>query len=422
MDILNMKYLLTRFDRQVWTLFGGEMVNVFGTSLVMTFLSIYMYEHMGMTMTEVGIAVFLSSILGAAAAYLGGSLCDSYGRKKMLIIGLVLQIVAYIVLSLAMDSGVEYLLFVCALSFSNIIGGLYRSVPEVMVADVVKQEDRVEAYGLLRIGANLGWVVGPVLGGFCLLFLSYPLMFYITALTTFIYLLIALFLLRDTMPSGQKDRLKLRDIVQVASDKPFLLFCLINLLMTIPYQQMYTLFSVYSSAYVHLNEFWIGVLFAESGFLVVLFQFFISMKVKDHKMTAALACAAVVFAAGFGMLSLSTFVILPFIGIGIMTLGEMIWSPANSTMQANMSPESHRGRYFGFAALFSSVGFAVGPLFGGVLKDSMNNNVPAMWIVVSGMFVVCAAGFLMLGRFIPAKANNDKKEKPQKKMEAPIEA
>ncbi len=258
MDILNIRYLSTRFDRQVWTLFGGEMINVFGTSLVMTFLSIYMYEHMGMTMTEVGLAVFCSSILGAGAAYVGGSLCDSYGRKKMLIIGLGLQIIAYIVLSMAMESSVPYLLFVGALSFSNIIGGLYRSVPEVMVADVVRQEDRVEAYGLLRIGANLGWVVGPVIGGLCLLFVSYPLMFYITAITTFVYLLIALFLLHDTMPSGPKDRLSLGDIVLIAKDTPFMLFCVINLLMTIPYQQMYTLFSVYSSAYVHLNEFWVG--------------------------------------------------------------------------------------------------------------------------------------------------------------------
>lgn len=414
MDILNIKYLLTRFDRQVWTLFGGEMINVFGTSLVMTFLSIYMYEHMGMTMTEVGMAVFCSSILGAAAAYVGGSLCDSYGRKKMLIIGLGLQIIAYIVLSKAMESSVPYLLFVGALSFSNIIGGLYRSVPEVMVADVVKQEDRVEAYGLLRIGANLGWVIGPVLGGLCLLYVSYPLMFYITAITTFVYLLIALFLLHDTMPTGQKDRLKPGDIVLIAKDTPFMLFCVINLLMTIPYQQMYTLFSVYSSAYVHLNEFWVGVLFAESGFLVVLFQFFISTKVRNYKMTSALASAAVVFAIGFALLSTSTLFILPFICMAIITLGEMIWSPASSTIQANMSPGSHRGRYFGFAALFSSIGFAVGPLFGGVLKDSLNNNVPSMWGVVAGMFVVCAIGFLLLKRFIPAKANNDVQKEDQK--------
>ncbi len=419
MDILNIKYLSTRFDRQVWTLFGGEMINVFGTSLVMTFLSIYMYEHMGLTMTQVGLAVFFSAILGAAAAYLGGSLCDSYGRKLMLIIGLGLQIIAYIVLSMAMESSVPYLMFVGALSFSNIIGGLYRSVPEVMVADVVKQEDRVEAYGLLRIGANLGWVVGPVLGGVCLLFVSYPLMFYITAITTFAYLLIALFLLHDTMPSGPKDRLKLSDIVLIAKDTPFMLFCVINLLMTIPYQQMYTLFSVYSSAYVHLNEFWIGVMFAESGLLVVLFQFFISTKVRDHKMTSALALAAVVFASGFALLSTSTIFILPFICMAILTLGEMIWSPASSTMQANMSPGSHRGRYFGFAALFSSAGFAIGPLFGGVLKDSLNNNVPSMWAVIAGMFIVVAAGFLLLRRFIPAKANNDV-QKEAKKIEVMI--
>jgi MFS family permease len=420
--LAGVRSFISKFDRQVWGLFGAAIIGVMGSSLVMTFMSIYMYENLGMSMTQVGIADFITTIVGAGAAYAGGAACDAYGRKKLLVAGLSLQILSYLLISIAIDTQVAIPLFILALAFNSFNGGLYRAIPDVMVADVVEPGRLVEAYGLLRIGSNLGWVVGPVLGGAFLIFTSYGNLFYITALTTFAYLTIAIFLLRDTRPKVKPERFRPEDIVTVASDRPFLLFCLLSLFMLIPYQQMYTLFSVYSSSYVGLDKFSIGVLFALSGLMVAFLQYYISTKVSRHRMTTALACSAIVFALGFGMLSLSTAFFMPFIGMAIITFAEMIWAPAGSTLQANLSPESMRGRYFGFNGLTSNIGWAVGPLFGGVLKDSMNNNVPMMWAVVGAMFVICAIGFIGLKRFIPGKADSSKNIEKEKEMETPITA
>jgi len=396
---------ISRFERQVWGLFGAAIIGVMGTSLVMTFLSIYMYENLGMSMTQVGIADFITAIVGAGAAYIGGAACDLYGRKKILTVGLVLQILSYLLISLSIDARAAIPLFVLALAFNSFNGSLYRTIPDVMVADVVQPDKRVEAYGLLRIGSNMGWVIGPVLGGAFLMFTSYANLFYITALTTFAYLLIAIFVLRDTRPKAPPERLKLKDIAVVAADRPFLMFCGLMLFMTIPYQQMYTLFSVYSSSYVGLDKFWIGVLFALSGSMVALFQYYISTKVSRHRMTAALAFSAVVFALGFGMLSLSTAFIMPFMAMAVITFAEMVWAPAGSALQANLSPEHMRGRYFGFNGLTGNVGWAIGPLFGGLLKDAMNHSVPSMWLVIGAMFLVCTVGFIGLGRIVSKEAN-----------------
>lgn len=400
-----LKQSLTYFDRQIWTLFAANIINVLGTSLINTFLAIYMYEQMGIPMTQVGIGLFVAALIGAIAAYLGGSLSDSVGRKTILITGLGLQVVVYLLFSYAIDAKLAFPFMVLVMSLNALVGSLYRSIPDVMVADVVQPSKRVEAYGLLRIGANLGWVVGPVLGGFLLLFLPYSSVFYITALTTFTYLLIAIFLLRDTRPTAVKPKLSLQDVKMIVGDKPFLFYCILSLCMVVPYQQMYTLLSVYSSSYVGLNEFWVGVIFAESGLIVVLFQFIVSARVKNYRMTTALAVCSLVFAAGFALLASSTAVFLPFLATAILTLAEMIWAPAGSTLQANLAPEASRGRYFGFSSLFTSLGYAIGPLFGGVLKDSVNDNVPSMWLVVGGMFLICFVGYLLLARIVPGEAN-----------------
>ena len=204
---------LSRYDRQVWMLFLAEIVNVFGTSIIRTFLAIYMFQTMHIPMLWVGVALFVSSLTGVMFAYVGGSLADAYGRKKILVAGLMLQIVAYLMISLAIDASVPYFLFVIVLAVSSLVQGLYQTVPDVMIADVVEPGKRVEAYGLLRIGANLGWVIGPVIGGLMLLVMPFSWVFYISAITTFFYLLIANFELRETGSSHKADKLRFADIL-----------------------------------------------------------------------------------------------------------------------------------------------------------------------------------------------------------------
>lgn len=417
---------LNYFDRQVWTLFVAEVINVMGTSLVNTFLSLYMYNTLGISMTQIGIALFISAIAGAAAAYLGGSLADTVGRKKVLIGGLAAQVIVFLLISYAIDQRIPFMWLIAVLTLNALVGSLYRAVPEVMVADVVEPGKRVESYGLLRVGANLGWVIGPSFGGLLIVLfsLAYSSMFLVTTCTTFAYLLIAIFLLKDTMPATQaKEKLRISDIKDIVKDSPFLLFCLISMLMLVPYQQMYTLLTVYSSAYVHLNDFWVGMLYTESGIMVVLFQFWVSSRVKNYRMTVALAVCALVFAGGFLLLVPTTFILIPFVAIAVMTVAEMIWAPASSTLQANMSPENKRGRYFGFNGLMGSIGYSLGPLFGGFLKDSVNDsNITLMWAVVASLFLVCCAGYLLLGRIMPVGMNRGTGEVKEKKVEMPVEA
>lgn len=244
-----------------------------------------------------------------------------------------------------------------------------------------------------------------MLGGVFITFLSYSSMFHITSLTTFVYLMLAIFMLREVKPASIKEKLGLRDIGMIVKDTPFFIYCIIAIFMQIPYQQMYTLLSVYSSSYVGLDKFWIGMLYAESGLMVVLFQYWISRKIRSLRMTHALAFCALVFAFGFGMLGVFSFLALPFMCIAIVTLAEMIWAPAGSTLQANLSPEARRGRYFGFSSLCVSTGIAMGPYFGGVLKDSFSNNVQDIWYVIMGMFLLCCILYLALGKILPERAN-----------------
>lgn len=413
---------LSGYDRQVWMLFMAEIINVLGTSMIRTFLAIYMFNELHMSMVEVGLALFVSSLSGAVAAYAGGSISDAFGRKKILVCGLALQVIAYLLISVSIDASVPYLAFVTVLSFSALVQGLYQSVPDVMIADVVEPGRRVGAYGLLRIGANLGWVIGPVLGGIMLAFTPFTWVFYLAAVTTSIYLLMAVYVLRETRSTVKSEKLRLDDIRYIVKDTPFLAYVLIAGFMIIPYQQMYTLLSVYSSDVVKLSDLGIGLSFALSGIMVVLFQFAITLQVGKYRLTNALAFSTVVFAAGFMALTLSTNFIMPFVCSAVATLAEMVWAPAGMTLQANLAPEDRRGRYFGFAGLLTSLGLAVAPLAGGLLMDTLDDTL--MWTIVSATFIVCGACYLLLNRIVPETANAPRKQLKikEKILEAPVKA
>lgn len=416
-------FKMPSYGSQVWILFAGTIVATIGSNMVMPFLSIYMYGQMNVSMTMIGLAFFISTVTGAIASFVGGSFADKIGRKPLLIGGLILQVVAYILIGAALSLNAAYWILVAVLSVAFFIDGLYRPIPEIMIADIIEPERRVEVYGLIRVGFNLGVVVGPVLGGIlALVYMSYSSMFIIAAVGTAGYLILALLMLKDTKPKEAAEALRLTDIIDVAMDKPFLMFALLNCLLIIPYSQMYTLLSVYSSAYLGFNTVEIGGIFAISGLMVAMFQFPISAVIKRYRMTSMLALCSVIFAIGFGMIWGITGVVMVYVSMAIITIAEMLWAPASSALQANMSPESRRGRYFGFGNLTGALGFAIGPLFGGLLKDGMGENVPAMWLVIAGMFIISMAGFLLLGKVIPRTANKPVETKVAVIEEAEIAA
>ncbi|MGA9140677.1 MAG: MFS transporter [Methanocella sp.] len=422
--ISSVRRTLAGFDRQIWILFAAETISVFGSSIIRTFLAVYMLTGLHISPFLIGVTLFVSSLAGALAAYAGGAVADAHGRKNVLVIGLALQVIAYLLIGFSLDFQAPFLVLGAVLTLSSLVGGIYQFLPDVMVADVVEPGRRVEAYGLLRIGVNLGWVIGPVAGGILMLVMPFSWVFYLSAITTLVYLLIALFELRETKSAQMAVTLKLSDLRYILKDTPFLLYSVIAGLMIIPYQQMYTLLSMYSADVVGLDNFWIGVSFALSGAIVVLFQYGISLRVRNHRLTSVLAFSALVFAAGFAVLVISSAFVMPFVCIAIATVGEMIWSPAGSTMQANLAPEDRRGRYFGFAGLIASFGFAVGPLFGGTLMGSADGNMPLMWGIVCALFLVCGACFLLLNRFVPERANapGGHEKIKEKALEAPLKA
>ncbi len=150
-----------------------------------------------------------------------------------------------------------------------------------MVADVVKKEQRISAFTLLRIADNLGWAIGPALGGF-IAHQSYAALFILAGVVSFCSGLFFLIALKD-VPRTQvenSNQFKLADIFSLRQDGKLYQHCLISFILFLAVAQLIATLSVYSVDTIGITRAELGTLYAINGLLVVFLQFPISSLLK----------------------------------------------------------------------------------------------------------------------------------------------
>jgi|YelNatPaOPRAMG01_1025707.scaffolds.fasta_scaffold46516_2 MFS family permease len=393
------------YDERVWILFIGRTIAAAGFSIVMPFLAIYLHEKLAVPMSIVGLIFLISSAIGAVGQLVGGEVADRLGRKSVMDLSIGARAAIFVMISFAVATDASFLLIGVFVVISNFLGSLFEPASNAMVADIVEPAKRLEAYGLLRIGVNIGWALGPLIGGFLAAF-SYSSLFLLTAATSATVALLIYFKVEESMkPSDSNDRFSFRDLLKLRNDHRFLVFCVFSLILWIVVAQMSSTFSVFSTSEVKVSVVEIGYLYAINGLIVVLAQLPVARYISRFNMSTIIALGALVYSIGYFLVGFAFgFLFLAFCMV-IITLGEIITSPSSMNLVANMSPENERGLYMGFFGLFTSFGWSLGPFIGGVSIDLLSKSPVLMWGFISSFGVISAIGYILLGRRLPSRLN-----------------
>ena len=122
-----------------------------------------------------------------------GNLSDAYGRRPVLLISLLLVAANYMLMGLA-----ETLLLLFVGRIVSGIGAGTWSTCNAYIADTVPVEQRAQYFGLLGAAFGMGFVIGPVVGGF-LAELGPRVPFFATGGMAFASLVFGLFLLPESL-------------------------------------------------------------------------------------------------------------------------------------------------------------------------------------------------------------------------------
>ena len=396
-QLKHIRNIYAEYPRQFWVLILGVFIDRLGGALMFPFLTLYITRKFGVGMTEVGVLFGLFSIASIVGSTFGGALTDRFGRKGMLIYGLVVSGLSSVVLGLVGT----FELFFGVVLFVGLLANVGGPAGQAMVADLLPEEKRAQGYGLLRVVVNLAVTIGPMIGGL-LATRSYMLLFVCDAVASLIAAGIVVLAIRETKPAPREGRPE-QTVAQafggygtVLRDVAFVLFIGACILMTTVYMQMNTTLAVYLRDVHSIPEQGFGYILSLNAAMVVLFQFPITRRINKYRPLIVMAVGTLLYAIGFGMYGFVSTYPLFLVAMVIITIGEMFTAPISQALVAKFAPEDMRGRYMAVFGFSWVVPATVGPLLAGLVMD----NADPRWVwYAAGLVGLAATGaFLVLHR------------------------
>jgi predicted MFS family arabinose efflux permease len=345
-------------SKEIWLLSFVTFINRAG-AMVLPFLSLYLVNDQGYTLPEVGIIMTCYGVGSFLGTLSGGRLTDTIGFYKVIVASLFLGGIGFIVFQFI--SG--YLLTCIGMFLLIFIADSYRPAVFVAIDVYSKPENKTRSIALLRLAINLGFSIGPLLGGLIIAHINYGSLFWIDGVTCMIAGIALFILLKPKAVS--KDTPKSSDIVEGRSpyrNPYYLLLFVIMVLSSITFVQYFSVMPLYWEADYLLTPDLIGWLMFTNGAIIVIFEMplvALLEKIKISK-TMAVFWGGAFLGISFLVVNLTTGIWILVAGMVLMTIGEMIASPFASALALEMAPKGRKGSYMALFSMSFSISHMVG--------------------------------------------------------------
>jgi MFS family permease len=397
-----------KFDRRLWVLALGWVASAIGFSLAIPFMAIYFHSELGLSLSSIGLFFGVAAIVRASTQAVAGELSDKLGRYRIMVVAQMVRTVLFFFLSYAIFRDWGFLPVAAILIGNSIFGALFQPAANATVADLVDIDNRPEGYAIVRIAGNLGWAIGPAVGGF-LATNSYALLFIFSGCMTLVSsTIIALFLKGITQVSANDEPFRLKDIFSYRGNELIFHHVAIVLILYLVIAQLMAPFSLYSVELMGITKAQLGILFTLNGLLVTFLQLPTTKILRPLRLTTQLLIGSLIYAVGYFIVGFSSVFVLFVIVMIIITIGENCVSPPALSLTANLAPKGRTGRYMGIYGFAVTFGWSMGPLLGGALLDWTAPDYLYTWIIISALAIVSAVGFVTLSGRLPIHVNKSR--------------
>lgn len=353
--------------KEIYVIFVARIINALGC-FVMPLLTIILTQNIGLSKPMTGFYISLSGLLYLPAAMLGGKLADTIGRKKVIILfdGLA---AGFYILAGFMEPTMP-MIYVLMLASACMVTA--KPAHDALIADLTTPETRNGAYALSYMGWNIGFAVGPAVGG--MLYKNHlPLVFIGDAVTALIALILIAFYIPETILRTKEDitdssrRMEKHEegsIFTVLLKRPILIyFGLIMLGYNFAYAQWSFMLPMQTMQnFSGEGAKYFGFIAGFNGLVVMLFTPIVTKIVEGSKSMRRMVYGGLLYALGFGMLGVTHSLSFVFIWAFTFTLGEIILAISVTPFIVNHTPVSHRGRMNSVVPMIFSLGETLGPV------------------------------------------------------------
>ena len=374
--------------------------NTLAGSIVFPFLPIYLHSIRGFPMSKVGLIFPVMGLATIIGSPFSGYLADRFGRRIVMWAGPVVRSVSHFSLALMVATNASFVVITIGLFFAYFLGTFFQNSANAYVTDLIHADDRTVAFSKIRVGLNIGWMIGPAIGAFLartpfsLLFLMTGSFCLLTALTVY-RMCPELPLENGKSTSENSPQLTFREIFK--QDRFFLLFLTLCFLLFLSVSQFVSTLSIYATKIVGISKSQLGLLYTLNGAIVIVTLVYLNKKLQKNNIFLRIGLGAMIYVLAFLGFGISFNWIHLILCIVLMTLAEMMSIPATTAATGSLAPEDRVGRYMGLYGLVQGIGWSLGPFMGSQLFDVYAGKPVMLWAMLSFSALMASVGFLWIG-------------------------
>jgi MFS family permease len=372
----------------------AQLANSLGDGAFYACSILFFTRVVGLSATQVGLALTIGWATGMLAGVPLGYLADRWGPRRTAITLAVLTATMLGLLTVVRAFPL-FLLVVCGYACCQ--AGL-TSARQALLAGLVPAEERTRIRALLQSTLNGGLAIGAGLGGLALTVDTGPAYLAVFAMDAASFLTAAVILRglpevapAATVPAGEPRLAVLRD-------RPYAVITLLNAIMYLNMPVLSVGLPLWIVDHTDAPKPMAAALLMINMLSVVLFQVRVAGRVTDLRSAARIAgragwvmlAACAVYAVSGGHLGALAAVAVLVVAAIIQVFGEMMQGAGGWELSFGLAPADKQGQYQGFYGMGPQIARMLGPV---LLTTLLVNWGTPGWLVLGGLFLV--AGLAM---------------------------
>lgn len=374
-------------------LFFTVFVDLVGFGIVLPLLPLYA-DGFGASGAAVGLLVTSYSVAQFFMAPLWGRLSDRFGRRPIIIIGLVGSALAYLVFAWSRS-----LTWLFASRILAGIGGSTVPVAEAYIADITPPEKRAGNMGLIGAAFGLGFIVGPATGGI-LATVSFEAPGFVAAGLCLGNAVVAWFLLGETLPAERRSaarrpsfRYSMDGLGRAFQSTELRYVLVLYFLFTVAFAVIQPTLSLFGQARFDLGNRQVGYLFAFLGLVSAIVQGgLVRRLVPRFGEVRLVRFSGIPFVGGLILLGLAPSIPVLLVAIALLAIGYGGALPPLLGLVSRVSPPELQGGILGVGQSVGSLARIVGPAMAGLAFDVGVAMPYLLGASVAALATVLAAG------------------------------
>ncbi|WNV80313.1 MFS transporter [Bacillus atrophaeus] len=364
-----------------------------GIGLIIPVMPSFM-NIMNLSGSTMGYLVAVFAVSQLITSPFAGRWVDRFGRKKMIVIGLLVFSISELIFGLGTHVSIFYL--------SRILGGISAAfiMPAVTayVADITTMQERSKAMGYVSAAISTGFIIGPGAGGFIADY-GIRMPFFFAAAIACLAAISSVFILKESLPKKEREQLLanakesnfFKDLKKSIHPVYLIAFIIVFVLAfgLSAYETVFSLFSDHKFGFTPKD---IAIIITISSIVAVIIQVLLFGKLVNKLgekrviqlcliIGAVLAFVSTVMSGFLAVLLVTCFIFLAF----------DLLRPALTTFLSKVAG-NQQGFVAGMNSTYTSLGTIFGPALGGILFD-LNIHYPFLF---AGVVMIIGLSLTML--------------------------